>query len=231
MKRFVVAVALTLTGMLMGCASAPIALPEGLAGSTEALPVTGMGFGEQGRFALGESFGTFVRHKYRSGAQHVPSATGLTHAFGDSTFRVSGPDFGGVVEAVCTYGETAINVGVEATVRPFQYSCRFSRNGAPLSAGLVLRTVPRAAGMLTTETRAGEFFLDGRSIQIEAIHESPNMIVAAGDPLGYRFDRNGRPVGAVDLNGERKTIFAPIERADREAVLLAGLALSVLWNP
>jgi hypothetical protein len=35
----------------------------------------------------------------------------------------------------------------------------------------------------------------------------------------------------VDLNGGTKTIFAPRAGPEREAVLAASLALSILWDP
>jgi len=53
-----------------------------------------------------------------------------------------------------------------------------------------------------------------------------------GTPLGYSFDVAGRQVGAVDLNGRNKTIYAPRQPGpERDAVLMAALALSVFWDP
>jgi hypothetical protein len=40
---------------------------------------------------------------------------------------------------------------------------------------------------------------------------------------------HGREIGALDLNGLNKTIFAPRLGPEREAVLAASLALSILW--
>ena len=50
-------------------------------------------------------------------------------------------------------------------------------------------------------------------------------------PLGYAFEANGRQVGAVDLNGTKKTIYAPPSGPERELVIAASLALSILWDP
>ncbi len=55
--------------------------------------------------------------------------------------------------------------------------------------------------------------------------------VPAGTPLGYAFHLDGRQIGAVDLNGTDKTIYAPRAGPEREAVLAAGLALSIFWDP
>ena len=53
-----------------------------------------------------------------------------------------------------------------------------------------------------------------------------------GMPLGYAFDVGGRQIGAVDLNGTNKTIYAPSRPGpERDAVLMASLALSVFWDP
>jgi hypothetical protein len=231
MSNLRVAAAVIAIAFLGACSTAPIALPAGLAATTQPLHLTGMGFGERGSFALGASSGSFVRHAF-TGEKRVPfSSTRLTRSVGDGSFRVQGADFAGTVEGTCAYSEDELGSGgVSTTVSPFDYQCEFLRDGQPILARLALRAAPMAVGPLTAETRAGEILIGGRTIHIEPVHHMAGHRIAAGEPLGYRFVADGRDIGAVDLNGERKTIHAPFDGRDREAVLMASLALSVLWR-
>jgi hypothetical protein len=103
------------------------------------------------------------------------------------------------------------------------------RDGRPLDAHFILHAAPRKVWGATAETRAGEFRVGGRTIAIQPIHDSPQTRLPTMDPIGYRFMSGGRDIGAIDVNGERKTLYAPRAVDDREAVLMAGLALSILW--
>ena len=71
-----------------------------------------------------------------------------------------------------------------------------------------------SVGPLTAETRVGRLTLGGRVIDIEPIHKSPNLEIPTSEPLGYRFVGTNQDLGAIDLNGERKTIYAPRGGAD-----------------
>ena len=220
-----------MVGALVGCTEARIAVPAQLAASAEPVQLTGMGFGQRGKFVLGASSGTFTRHSLSARAPQPFMAEDFTSFFGDGSFSVAGADFAGRVEADCRFLESEADTGpATVTTIPFRYKCTFSRDGKPMDAGLILHAAPRRVGPLLAETRIGRLVLEGRTVGIEPIHHSPQLGIPTSEPLGYRFVRDGRDIGAIDLNGERKTIYAPRNGADREVVLMAGLALSVLWR-
>lgn len=220
-----------MAGALVSCTEARIAVPAELAATAEPLQLTGMGFGQRGKFALGGSSGTFARHSLSARTSEPFIPEDFTSFFGDGSFSVTGADFAGRVEADCRFLESEADAGpATVTTIPFRYKCTFSRDGKPMDAALTLHAAPRRVGPLLAETRSGRFAYAGRTVGIEPIHHSPQLGIPTSEPLGYRFVRDGTDIGAIDLNGERKTIYAPRSGADREAVLMAGLALSVLWK-
>jgi hypothetical protein len=207
-----------------------IALPQDVVSTTDAIAIEGMGFGERGSFRLGSSSGRFTRHALSERDMAPFAATDLKHFYGGGSLSVEGPDFQGVVEAECRYREIQERDGpTTTTVVLFVYRCTFMRDGRPLEAELILRAAPRRVWGLTAETRTGEISLNGRTIMLQPIHDSPDTRLPAVDPLGYRFVSDGRDIGAINLNGERKMLYAPRTPEDREAVLVTGLALSILW--
>jgi len=228
--RIVGVLALAVAG-LGGCTAARIEVPSGLAATTRRVELAGMGFGRRGDFTLGASSGTFTRHALSEDDPQFFGSDRITSFFGDGSFSVQGADFDGTVEGKCRYLESEATVGsATITTIRFRYRCSFLRNGQPLQASLTLHAAPRAVGPLTAETRAGWLEINGRNFRIEPIHRSPQLAIPTSEPLGYRFVASNSDVGAIDMNGERKTIYAPANGPVREAVLIGSLALSVLWK-
>ena len=216
---------------LGGCTAASIEVPSALAATAQRVELAGMGFGQRGDFTLGASSGTFTRHALSASDPQILGSDEITSFFGNGGFSVTGADFDGRVEGECRYLEAEATDGsASVTTIPFHYRCNFSRDGRPLKASLVLHAAPRAVGPLTAETRMGRLEIDGRIFRIEPIHRSPQLGIPTSEPLGYRFVAASGDVGAIDINGERKTIYAPANGPDREAVLIGSLALSVLWK-
>jgi hypothetical protein len=51
-------------------------------------------------------------------------------------------------------------------------------------------------------------------------------------PIGYVMSHEGRPVGAIELNGSTPRLWRPaLSDALAEPVTLAALALALLWDP
>ena len=226
MIRIVTAAALAAT-MLSGCVrDARIAMPSGLAAETDRIEMAGLGFSRSGDFTLGASRGDF----HRAAASH---SDGL-HVWnrGGGRFAVSGPEVNGSLAGNCRYAEDLVELGgFELTDARFEYHCRFERAGEPVEGRLVLAQIARSPGrLLSAETRGGFLDYDGRTLGITAIHDMEGGRIPSGTPLGYAFHLDGRQIGAIDLNGGSKTIYAPRSGPDREAVLAAAMALAILWH-
>lgn len=219
------AIAGTMALSLMGCSTAKVAVASDLAASAEVLPLTGMGLGRSGDFNFAGGEGRFTR-----GADKL----GLFGDFfvrntGAGTFRFTGS--GTTLEGACRYRESEVNVSVVSVKkRPFAYECRLGRNGQQAGELVIEQGRGRAADF-GREGRVGFVVLDGVRLDIQSIHRMAGGGLPTPHPLGYRFVDARREVGAVDLNGVNKTVFAPPAGRAREAVFAGSLALSVLWDP
>lgn len=228
MRRLSVASALLVSAALGGCSDARIAMPSALQSSTEQLRLAGMGGWQDGHFQLGASEGRFSRR-----ATQTKLLNTFVRNSGSGSFEVSGPELGGSAGGRCGFEEREIDAGVAVLPNDrLTYRCAFHRDGRPVQGGLMLAEVPHGSGPLAGRTRAGELRLDQLVVNIRPIHHMRSGSLPTGTPLGYSFDVAGRQVGAVDLNGLNKTIYAPRQPGpERDAVLMAALALSVFWDP
>jgi hypothetical protein len=219
---------LLLSAALVGCSDARIAIPGELQSSTEELKIAGMGGWQDGHFRVGNSEGRFSRRS----TQTKLFDTFIRNA-GSGSFDVAGPDFGGVAGGRCGFDEHDIDLGAAVISNGrLTYRCSFQRDGRPVTGGLMLAEVPNGNGPPAGRTRAGELRLDQLVVNIRPVHRARGGGLPAGMPLGYTFDVDGHQIGAVDLNGPAKTIYAPRQAGlHRDAVLMASLALSVFWDP
>ena len=228
MRTLFLAPALLLGAALTGCTEAHIAMPSDVAANTERLELTGMGGWQEGRFRLGHSEGRFSRRA----TQTTLFDTFVRNA-GGGTFEIIGPEVDGGLVGRCGFDEREVNLRI--VVVPdgrLTYTCRFDRNGRQVDGGLFLAEVPNGSGLLAGRTRAGELQMGQLTVGIRPVHHAQGGGLPAGMPLGYAFDIAGRQIGAVDLNGTNKTIYAPrAPGPERDAVLMASLALSVFWDP
>jgi hypothetical protein len=220
--------ALLLGLSLGGCAEARIAMPGDLIAATEQLELTGMGGWQGGRFHLGSSAGEFDWH----GRQTRVFDSFVRNA-GSGSFEVTGPEFGGTLTGRCGFEERELDLGV--AVLPderLSYQCRFDRAGKPVDGALFLAEVPRGSGLFAGRSRAGELRMGDFTLDIRPIHHAAGGGLPTSVPLGYAFSSGGRQLGALDLNGTNKTVYAPRQPgSERNAVLLASLALSIFQDP
>lgn len=223
MRRVVIGVLALAATALSGCIrESRIAMPSDLIASTERFEVNGMGFGRRGNFYLAGREGRFTR-----GADQLSlwNSTFVSNT-GAGSFRHAG------LEGACRYREREVNVGiVSVTEHPFAYRCALGRAGTQVGELVIEEEAGTSGSMLSMRGRRGFMTFDGVHYEITSIHSDQGGGLAAATPLGYRFEQGGKPVGAVDLNGESKTIFAPRSGGAREAVFAGSLALSVLWDP
>lgn len=209
---------------LAGCVrDAHIATPSSLAAATDRLELRGMGGGTSGRFTLASSAGRFTR-----GADRLDYG-GYVEQRGGGSFTLSGPEVGGTeLSGRCRFDQGKADFGsVSVGTEPFLYTCSFAREDEAIAGELVLEAAPH----LYKEKREGSLRFGGERIALRSVHQDQGGGLAAHTPLGYVFEIDGRQVGAIDLNGLNKTVYAPRDPQQREAVLAASMALAILWDP
>lgn len=222
--------AVALSASLSACAirEARIPVSAPLAESTERLELRGMGYGESGDFALAEAHGTFSRRAERSS---IFGPLLVAHR-GGGTFALDAAATWPELAGRCTYREGRVTLGpISVTPRRLALACEFARDGRPIDAGLVIEDPQPAHGTLHGRSeREGEIYYEGSRISVRSIHRDAGGGLPNPAPLGYVFSLDGEEIGAVDINGGNKTIFAP-RGPEREAVIAGAMALSVLWDP
>jgi hypothetical protein len=206
-----------------------IAMPPELTGTTERLELRGMGGGTRGDFRLAGVPGSFTRSAER---QAIFDPLLVKHRGGGS-FNLAGSPLAPQLSGHCEYREREVNVGpISVTPDRLSYYCMFKRQGQPLAAELVLVDPKPALGTLHGRAeRIGHLYVQGREIGIRSIHHDERGGLAGLTALGYMFEADGREIGALDVNGLNKTLYVPREPELREAVIAAGLALSIFWDP
>lgn len=223
-KRLILVAAAALA--LGGCLpKARIALPGDFAAGAEQLEIAGMGIGRRGDFRFAKGSGSFER-----GAETMAFLDRtIVRNKGGGSFRFTGPD--GTLSGSCRYREEEVNVGIVSDqTRPFAYRCQLTRDGRPageLRVGEELGTL----GAMVGNRRRGELLFEGLRFEVRSIHRHAGGGLPTDNPLGYRFEAQGRTVGAIDVNGQGKTVFAPAAGPERTAVLAGSLALAILWDP
>jgi hypothetical protein len=229
MRKSIIAAGLA-AASLAGCSvqQARIGVPAHLATDLEMIEVTGMGGGTSGRFQLAGVTGRFTRGAER---QAISDPLLVRHRGGGS-FQLPASHLGPIVSGRCSYGEQQVNAGpITVTPSRLVYWCDLSRDGRP-DGRLVIRDPNAPLGSLSGRyEREGLFDYRGRQLVVRSIHRSQGRSLPLQTPLGYMFIADGREVGAVDLNGPNKTIMVPRAGEYREAVIAAGLALSIFWDP
>lgn len=206
-----------------------VAVPPHLLATTDQLELRGMGGWNRGDFNLDGAPGWFTRTADRLG---IFDPLLVRHSGGGS-FKLAASHLAPELAGRCYYSEREVNVGpISVTPDRLFYRCDFARNGRPILASLVLHDPKSPLGTLHGRAeRSGWIDYDGRRIEIRSTHHDQGGGLATPTALGYYFSLNGTRIGAIDLNGTNKTIFAPRAQPDREAVIAASLAMSIFWDP
>jgi hypothetical protein len=206
-----------------------IAVPPGFASTTERLELRGMGGGTSGDFRLAGVPGSFSRSADRLGIFDPL----LVRNGGGGSFTLAASPLGPQLSGRCRYRESEVSVGpISVTPGRLGYHCVFRSEGRPLAAELVLFDPKSALGTVHGRSeRVGYLSIEGREIGIRSIHRDQRGGLPTPTPLGYIFDSGGLEVGAIDVNGPNKTLHVPRDPQLREAVIAAGLALSIFWDP
>lgn len=228
MKYASLAMAALVAASLSACAAirpAEMARPAALQ-TASATPITGIGGGQDGAFAVAGNTGNFHRT-----ATKLSFFDLFNMRDGSADFTLQGQDFADGLKVSCAMRERTITLDiVEFKPSPMALGCDV-RAGGQL-APVMLEVQESAPDLTNREQRRGRVMIDGVALDIRSVHEIAGTPLPTSAPIGYVFERNGVAVGGVDLNNGPLMFEAPnATTADRKAVMLAAVALSVFWDP
>ncbi len=225
MKTIALLAAAAAAFSLSACATAHMARPVALE-TADSTPIFGIGGGETGAFTAGQTNGKFSRSATRLSFFEVYNMRD-----GGAKFSLTGPEFTNGVDARCTMKERSVTIDwVEMKPAPMAYGCEFSTDGQRVPA--LFEVQETASGPTNKQERRGEVMVDGAILDIRSVHEIEGGVLPVSAPIGYVFERDGVAIGGVEINGDQVMFAAPgASAADRKAILLAAVALSVFWDP
>lgn len=217
-----------LAALAAACASiqpAQMQLPAGLDARTQLVPIEGLGGGTRGSVRVAAAAGPFTR-----AATRLSFFDAVATDRGAAGFTLAGGPFATPVNARCGFKQRTVTIDVvQFTPKPFSYDCEF--DGA-VAARLTLQEAQSGVATLTAERR-GRITLEGAPIVLRSVHRVQGSPVPLAQAIGYVMERDGTAIGAVELNGLTPRLWLPADASDeaRHGVLLAALALALLWDP
>jgi hypothetical protein len=217
-----------LAALVSGCASvqpAQMQLPAGLEARASRSAIDGLGIGTRGSFRVAQAAGQFTRAASRLSFFDV-----VATERGASGFSLSGGGFDAPVNARCGFKQRTVTIEVvQFRPKPFAYECEF--DGA-VAGRLTLHEAHRGEQTLTTE-RSGQITVQGTPIVLRSVHRVQGSPLPLAHAIGYVMERDGAAIGAVELNGPTPRLWLPNDAGGgaRHGVLLAALALALLWDP
>ncbi len=206
----------------------------------DAEELRGIGWGQTGNFTLASSG---ARGNFRRGAETYERDE-LKAQSGTVDFSVAGPGIHGKLSGSCGFEQETVGasakvkrgVWIDASVlaAPYVYTCLFFRDAEPIGE-LSLERVPGRTMDIRT-LRSGTVRTGGVPLALQSVHTFEGSRMPAEMPLGYTMaraadDRAGPELAAAYLNGNTRYLVLPRQPAEREAALLASLALALVWDP
>lgn len=218
-----------ITGACSAIQPAAMRLPSGLSVSSARLPFDGIDVGTHGRFTVGAYIGGFERSGQRLAFFDV-----LERNYGHAEYVLEGPAISSTIEARCRFSERLIDLDfVEFKPKKMAYRCDYTAEGRPIPARFELQEVHQGlAGALSKNERYGEIALGGETVQIRSVHKIVGSPIVMANPIGYIFEQDGNPVGAIELNGSPVLFMADTGDQDlARTITIASVALAVFWDP
>jgi hypothetical protein len=206
-----------------------MALPAALS-DYETLPVSGIGGNRRGTFQAGPWHGTFARSDSRL-AVFDPL---YERRGGQTSVTLAGPSGQPPLTADCSMRERTVTLGIISfKPKPMAMGCALAEGAAGATGRIELQEAAEGlGGMMMRQERRGELVLAGRTLRIRSVHDLSGSPIQTGTPIGYVFEEDGRPVGAVEVNGPPVIrISRTADAATHRAVLIGALTLGVLWDP
>ncbi|WP_339825070.1 hypothetical protein [uncultured Parasphingorhabdus sp.] len=228
--RIFAALALPLFATACGTISpVEMRLPQSLANQSARLPVEGIGGRMSGRFRTGDYVGVYERSEERL-ALFDTFIKNSDH----SNFVIEGPGISATIEAECLIGERVLDFDIfEFTPKRMSYRCEFTADGRAIPARFELQEVRSGlGGLLNRRERVGEIALGGETVQIRSVHKLVGSPLEMAKPIGYVLEQNGRPVGAVELNGSPVIYIADLtDEGLSRTITIGAVALAIFWDP
>lgn len=229
--RFMLTVMLVLSsaGACTGFAPAEMRLPPNLAMHSARLPVEGFGGWTHGRYRTGDWRGGYERSEER-----LEFFDTVVRKSGHSEFTIGGPGISSTIEGYCRMRERAIDLGVvEFRPKPMSYRCEFTADGRDIPSRFELQEVRSGiGGALSRRERHGEIALGGETVQIYSVHKLAGSPIEMASPIGYVFEKRGRPVGAIELNGAPVLHIADLtDEGLSRTITVGAIALAAFWDP
>ncbi|MEW4448215.1 hypothetical protein [Qipengyuania sp. JC766] len=218
--------------LLAGCSAiqpARMQVPESLGANPQSIEFRGFSGWNTGRFEAGPYSGTFRQTGGRTDVFDT-----VIERYALARFAVRGPEITSAIEGRCGMDEQALSLGdgVEMTTAPMAYRCEFTADGRPIPARFELQEVTGRGTAAYRYERIGEIALGGEVVRIRSAHDLTRTRIGTITPIGYVFERRGRAVGALELNG--RPVLHMAQGTDpglARTLIVAALALSVFSDP
>lgn len=215
-----------------GCAAirpVEMRLPSALAANSARLPVEGIGGWTHGRFRTGDYTGGYERSEER-----LAFFDTFIRNSGHADFTIAGPGISSTIEAACRMRERVLDLDImEFTPGPMAFRCEFTADGRAIPARFELQEVRSGiGGALSREERRGEIALGGEIVQIRSVHKLEGSPIEMASPIGYVFEQDGRPVGAVEINGSPVIFVGDLtDQGLARTITVGAMALAIFWDP
>ena len=203
-------------------------LPEPLRATTPVV-VEGMSAGQRGEFRAGGYRGQYAR-----------SATRLeifddlaVFERGRASYTLDGV-MATPLAARCTVRQTSMTIGVIGfEPKKLAYECDFETPGKAAGVRFTLQEGRDAGTPKTLQAeRRGRIDYRDTTLALRSVHALEGSPFPLATPIGYVFEQDGRPIGAVELNGLTPRLWLPAGNDDtRRASVAAAMALAVFWDP
>lgn len=211
---------------LSACAGLPAArmqLPAPLA-AAEPEVLRGLKGGTRGAFELPGASG-----RYERSASRLQLFEAVDRSRVSVRYTARWAD-GREAAADCTGREVTVTAGiVSGRMKPYELACQWRASAVAMTLS-DCGFVGAAAG--TRAERQGVLRFDGGELQLRSVHRVEGSPLPLEAPIGYVISHQGRPVGAIELNGLTPRLWRPpAGDALHEPVTLAILVLALVWDP
>ncbi len=228
-KALAGAALLALTSACSVFQPAEMRLPSNLAEQSARLEVEGFTGWTHGRYRTGDWYGGYERSETR-----LAFFDTFIRNSGHSEFTIEGPGVSTSIEAFCRMREKVLDLGIaEFKPKRMSYRCEFTADGRDIPARFELQEVRSGlGGALNRSERRGEIALGGETVQIRSVHKLAGSPIEMAAPIGYVFEKRGRAVGAVELNGSPILYIEDLtDEGLSRTIAIGAIALAAFWDP